>query len=231
MPVDFGQKIRPSTMIPTASTVCPLSPGPPAGAAGQPEPASRILDLALELFEQFGFEGTSTELLAQKANVSKATIYKLFGPKDELLIASVTHGCRKVQASIDLSPLHRPPFSQALMVVARCLVEAFWSEPCLRLLRLVTSEARRSPHIGAAFLAAGPRPVIDVMARHLASAMDRNELRRADPQVRADQFLSLMLGHTQLALLLQQRKRTTSAEREAHARHAVEFFLGLDAPV
>jgi TetR/AcrR family transcriptional regulator, regulator of autoinduction and epiphytic fitness len=169
--------------------------------------------VTLATFEESGYEGTSTDRLAQQANVSKATIYKTFGSKDELLLASVTYGCRKIRELIDLSPLDCLPIAEALVIVARNMLVAFWSEQSVRLLRLAISEARRLPHIAVVFMAAGAAPIREAFADCLAAATDRNELPNADHRVRADQFLSLLAGgYMQIEMLLHLRKRITEAE-------------------
>lgn len=45
----------------------------------------KIADVALQLFAQKGYDGTSTLLIAQQSGVSEALIFKHFGNKDHLL--------------------------------------------------------------------------------------------------------------------------------------------------
>jgi TetR/AcrR family transcriptional regulator len=49
----------------------------------------RILQAALECFGAFGFEGTSTRAVAERANVTHTLILYHFGSKDELWIATM----------------------------------------------------------------------------------------------------------------------------------------------
>src|SRR5216684_5119005 len=48
-----------------------------------------ILDAALIEFAERGFEGTSTEDIARRAGISQPYLFRLFGTKKELYIASV----------------------------------------------------------------------------------------------------------------------------------------------
>ena len=69
-------------------------PGPasPAKLARRPRGADireRILSVALEYFGTFGFEGTSTRAVAERANVTHTLILYHFRSKDQLWIATV----------------------------------------------------------------------------------------------------------------------------------------------
>src|SRR5881296_1867810 len=48
-----------------------------------------VLDAALIEFAEHGFEGTSTEDIARRAGISQPYLFRLFGTKKELFIASV----------------------------------------------------------------------------------------------------------------------------------------------
>ena len=51
--------------------------------------AQRVLDAALELFAEHGFEGTSLQQIADRLGVTKAAVYYHFRTKDDLLRALV----------------------------------------------------------------------------------------------------------------------------------------------
>ncbi|MGY1747237.1 TetR/AcrR family transcriptional regulator [Blastococcus sp. SYSU D00695] len=64
----------------------PAAPVPPAGRSAG---AQRVLDAALELFLEHGFEGTSLQDIADRLGVTKAAVYYHFRTKDDLLLALV----------------------------------------------------------------------------------------------------------------------------------------------
>ncbi len=57
--------------------------GDPAGASTR----ERILDVALDLFTDQGFDGTSMREIAERLHLSKPAIYYHFASKDEILMA------------------------------------------------------------------------------------------------------------------------------------------------
>src|SRR3954453_11488085 len=59
------------------------------------ERRDKILDAALIEFAQSGYEGTSTEDIARRAGISQPYLFRLFGTKKELFIASATRCFRE----------------------------------------------------------------------------------------------------------------------------------------
>jgi AcrR family transcriptional regulator len=53
----------------------------------KPDTRERILDVALELFTEQGFDGTSLREIAERLNVTKAALYYHFESKDDILLA------------------------------------------------------------------------------------------------------------------------------------------------
>src|SRR3954451_6691467 len=54
-----------------------------------------VLDAALIEFAERGYEGTSTEDIARRAGISQPYLFRLFGTKKELYIASVSRCFRE----------------------------------------------------------------------------------------------------------------------------------------
>jgi AcrR family transcriptional regulator len=76
---------------PGASTVAPVPP-PPTGARLTAEERRReIVRVAVKLFSQRGFRGTTTKEIAQAAGVSEAIIFRHFATKEELYRAIIDH--------------------------------------------------------------------------------------------------------------------------------------------
>jgi AcrR family transcriptional regulator len=55
--------------------------------AAKPDTRDRILDVALDLFTDQGFDGTSLREIAKRLNVTKAALYYHFESKDDILLA------------------------------------------------------------------------------------------------------------------------------------------------
>jgi AcrR family transcriptional regulator len=62
----------------------------PAGTTdAAPDTRSRILDIALELFSEQGFDGTTLQQIADRLGFTKAALYYHFRSKDDLLEALI----------------------------------------------------------------------------------------------------------------------------------------------
>jgi AcrR family transcriptional regulator len=70
-------------------TTVPATPSPGLAAGGRSAGAQRVLDAALDLFSEHGFEGTSLQDIADRLGVTKAAVYYHFRSKDDLLLALV----------------------------------------------------------------------------------------------------------------------------------------------
>jgi AcrR family transcriptional regulator len=60
---------------------------PPPPAVTKADTRDRILDVALELFTDQGFDGTSLREIAERLDVTKAALYYHFESKDDILLA------------------------------------------------------------------------------------------------------------------------------------------------
>lgn len=62
-------------------------PRPPARPPGTPDTREQILDVALELFVERGYDNTSLREIAERMGFSKAALYYHFPSKDDILMA------------------------------------------------------------------------------------------------------------------------------------------------
>jgi AcrR family transcriptional regulator len=61
----------------------------------------QILEAAVQLFAEHGYSGTDTQLLADKLQVGKGTIYRYFRSKRELFLAAADRVMRLMRQSVD----------------------------------------------------------------------------------------------------------------------------------
>jgi AcrR family transcriptional regulator len=63
----------------------------------------QILDAAVQLFAEHGYSETDTQLLADKLQVGKGTIYRYFASKRELFLAAADRVMRTMRQDVDAS--------------------------------------------------------------------------------------------------------------------------------
>lgn len=74
--------------------------------AMQDESRAQLVQAALELFAEKGFENTSVSAIARRAELSQGLMYNYFASKDELLLAIFEKGWNDVQLSFHV-PLRK----------------------------------------------------------------------------------------------------------------------------
>src|SRR5262245_43361344 len=60
-----------------------------------------ILDAAVKLFAKHGFAETDTQVLADKLQVGKGTLYRYFSSKQDLFLAAVDRSMRVMRQTVD----------------------------------------------------------------------------------------------------------------------------------
>src|SRR5919205_265124 len=79
------------------NSAAPQPPQPNAAAAGRmcaDDRRKQIAEVAMRLFSERGFRGTTTKEIAQAAGVSEAIIFRHFATKDDLYTAIIDYkGC------------------------------------------------------------------------------------------------------------------------------------------
>ena len=69
-----------------------------SGRPRKPETDAAILDAALAVFGEAGYEGMTVEAVAARAGVGKATIYRRWSSKDDLIIGAIQEVLTSIEA-------------------------------------------------------------------------------------------------------------------------------------
>jgi TetR/AcrR family transcriptional repressor of mexJK operon len=192
------------------------------GRALDPAKHAGILAAATALFLERGLQATSMDLVAQRAGVSKMTVYSHFASKKALFSAIIDSLARQLTQAIDRLTLEEMPLEQALRQFGRQFVALALAPSSLALHRLVVAEAARTPALGRLIYESGP----DQIARSLADYFARHpDVSVPDPRLAAEEFLGTLLGHAQLQLLLHARKpNELRGAVDTMVEHAVGIF-------
>lgn len=186
------------------------------GRPRDPELDAVILNAAVELLCQEGFAGTSVEAVAERAGVGKATIYRRWPTREDLLLAAggSTIAC---PSRPDTGSLR-----QDLIILAQGLMTMLTSTPVGRLLPATVAEVARNPELRTrldAFIDDRRRPVRQV----LAQAAGRGEL---DDGIDHELIVDLMAGPIFTRVLLTGRP----LEEDLAARIVDAVLAGVLAP-
>lgn len=187
--------------------------------------ACQILEGARSAFLELGYEGTSVEEIARRAQVSKGTIYNYFPDKQTLFIAVVHGECQKQTQRIFKVDRDAEDVETLFRGIALDFVALLLSPFAQNIFRIAIAEASRFPELGRAFYNSGPavgrKRLMDVMARAVANG----ELAIADIELAADQFIELCKADLFYQQLLGIKTNPTEAEIQRIADGAVATFL------
>jgi TetR/AcrR family transcriptional repressor of mexJK operon len=188
----------------------------------------KILAAAADAFLEFGYAGTSMDIVAQRARASKTTLYTRFASKEELFAATISAYCIHHGMELHLDEMLRQPPEKVLCRIGRNFVDLILSPEAVRMEQIITGEAPRFPEVARIFHEAGPQRTIAVVARYLAEAAARGQLSVADPEFTARQFLmSLKAPNCEQMLAL---PPMPPEERDAFVAKVVRLFLDGTAP-
>ncbi len=157
----------------------PRRRGRPRTGASDAVGREHVLDAALEVFADLGFEGTSVLQLTRQLGVSHSLLHARFGSKRELWEAAVDHCLERVRAQTreadrDLEPGATP--TERFRTATNAFLIALAGTPTL--LKLMNYEGARSSdrldYIAERFLTAG----FGDFRRSLEEGIETGEFRR-----------------------------------------------------
>lgn len=198
--------------------------GGPTGMSKSDAKRRAILRGAKAAFLKSGFGGTSMDEVAARARVSKMTVYRHFGSKEDLFAGVITDLCNRIVAE-DLERIFERTPEEALRRYARRMIDIVFAPDTIELHRVVIAESRRFPMLGRFFYQSGPQVCIDVLVRYFERNRDDPRFRIADPLRAAEEFLELLRGYAHLRMLLKIDRGPSRREIAARLSGAVRHVL------
>ena len=134
---------------------------------------AEILDAALEVLAETGYDGMTIDMVAARAKAGKATLYRRWSSKAELVIDAVA--CMKKE---DLDPARLPDTGTLrgdliAMIKPHAIVDA---EKKLQVMAGVVSMLTRAPELAAAVRAVMVEPRAAVNRMFMRRAIERGEI-------------------------------------------------------
>ncbi len=184
----------------------------------------QILDAAVSLFTKQGYAGTSMDLIAKNADVSKQTVYTHFGSKDELFSASIEYKCESLQI-VDLSLHDLSDPHTILLTLAQSFTEFMTSKEVCAVHKICVFESTTYPQVSEIFYKAGPLRIINEVSLLMLKLHQQKILTIEHPRHAASQFLNMMKGELWMQIEFNIKERVSPEEVEAYLRNSVAFFI------
>lgn len=180
-----------------------------------------VIEAAAEEFRSSGFDGTSMDSIAERAGVSKRTVYNHFPSKEDLfaaIVQTLKARCRDM-TGYEFDP--EVPLEQQLTEIGRCAIRFFASEEFRSLSRVLLPRLLQLPELSRAMM-------IDPDGRIVAwikSAQAAGRLDVPNPKWAGKQFLGLLNSVAFWPQLISGEQPLTEEEQEQILADAVAMFL------
>lgn len=183
-----------------------------------------VLDAAGALFIERGIAATTMEVVAERASVSKMTLYSHFSDKPALLSAVFERNLNAIELpnlseGSDLTPADR------LCEFGERLVGFLTRPEIVRSARVLAASADDFPALAATFYSAGPGRVLARLAPFLRALDEAGEIAVPDAELAAEQLAAAWLGVSQLKQSLGVAGQPSPAEIALRVRSATETML------
>ena len=205
------------------------------GAGGRPTRAEaqrrlgNMLETAMRLFLDRGYEAATVEEIAKTAGVAKRFIYARYDDKSELFGAAIEHAFMgKFEGVLrGFEPSWRGAEGDLYELGQKLVEIAIQPEP-VALHRLFISSAPLFPHLARRFVERNRERALKEIERVFKFYADRGEIAFPHPQLVIEQFFISVVGIPQRLALLGLREGPE--EQEQRLRIAVRLFVRGCAP-
>lgn len=185
-----------------------------------------IVQAAIAVFLEKGFELTSMDAVASKAGLSKVTVYNHFHDKKELFENVMVVHCSQLSNNKKLIEFDKNKSPKHLMEnYAHRMVELLLHEQSIALMRVVIGEASRFPELAQSIWPEGKLPMQEELSCYLHREHDAQRLRIPHIALATKQFFGLIKETLVWPALMGLRIDNSPAHRQQVIEEAVSMFL------
>jgi TetR/AcrR family transcriptional regulator, mexJK operon transcriptional repressor len=185
-----------------------------------------ILDAANALFLERGIAATTMDAVAERASVSKMTVYANFRDKPALLAAVLDHRIKSLYVFDELSVGSDLDSSvERLVKLGEAAVSAITQPQVIRMTRLMGESAAEHPRLAATFYAAGRGELLKRIAACLKALTKRGLVSIKNPDLAAEQLVASWLGMSVLRQILGVAGPPAADEVAERVRYAVDAMI------
>lgn len=189
------------------------------------ELAKTIVDTAFELFVELGFQAATLDKVAQKAKISKLSIYRHFENKEALFSAAILARCQQF-APQNLFEGIQGSAEEQLMAAGSSLLRTLLSSDVRSVEAMIVADKTNQKSLSKLHYDAGPTHVIAQIEAMLCQLHTKKLLNVPNPHQSARMFAALFKGSDLLMIArFDEAKAMDENEIESYCRSAVEMFL------
>ena len=197
-----------------------------ARMAGE-ERRSQILAVAVSLFSNRGFRGTTTKEIAHAAGVSEAMVFRHFATKEELYAAILDHkACahdRFDPSELAADAIKRKDDRAVFETLALAALDHHEKDPQFQ--RLLLHSALEKHELAQMFFNEFVRPVYEFLSRYIRQRQRDGAFVEVDPAIVVRCFIGMVMHQSLNNNLWDPDRRLLNISNEAAAKHFTEILL------
>ena len=183
-----------------------------------------LLNVALDIFLERGFEQTTMEEIATHVGMSKRTVYARYEDKGALFKAAVRRAIERFTVPREVvEAVATDDLEETLLAIARLRIANLVRPVATKLQRILTAQSYRFPELFNAAFEEGTGPTVSFLCALFVRYSKLGKISVAEPQRAATAFLSLVVGGP--ARVIVSGNKLDATEVETHIRFAVDLFL------
>jgi TetR/AcrR family transcriptional repressor of mexJK operon len=184
-----------------------------------------IVDAAFELFLELGFHATTLDKVAQRAKISKLSIYRHFENKEALFSAAITAHCHQFAPQALVESVGGSAEDQ-LMAVGSSLLRTLLSPDVRSVEAMILADKTDQKSLSKVHYEAGPAHVIAQIEALLRQLHAKAVLNVPNPLRSARLFAALFKGSDLLIIArFDEARAADDTEIESYCRSAVAMFI------
>ncbi|WP_144639389.1 TetR/AcrR family transcriptional regulator [Bordetella genomosp. 13] len=202
-----------------------MTPPDHAGGAGRKQ--GQVIAAARELFLANGFEGTTMNMIAAQADVSKATLYAYYPAKEQVFLAVILDEKQRLHEAVaSIGRDGAKSTREKLLQIGSTAVCGYTAPEHIAFFRAVIAATLRFPEIGRAIETDMRAPLREMVAGIVADGVRVGELSCPDPQAAARMLLAMMRGDMVMTMLFDhEAAQALRADMARHVQDCVDTFM------
>ena len=205
------------------------SPVPPGGAARMTaeDRKLQILRVAVSLFSQRGFGGTTTKEIAQAAGVSEAMVFRHFATKQELYSAILDHKACSGDAmnpeQMVAEALKQKDDRAVFEQLALGALDHHECDPEFQ--RLLLHAALEGHELAEMFFEKFIRRVYELLGGYITERQRDGAMVKVDPAIVVRSFIGMIIHHSLNNNLWDPNRRLLKISNQDAAKHFTDILL------
>jgi AcrR family transcriptional regulator len=187
----------------------------------------QILAVAVSLFSERGFRGTTTKEIAQAAGVSEAMVFRHFATKDELYAAILDHkackGGKFEPAEMAADGIKRKDDRAVFESLALGALKHHENDPEFQ--RLLLHSALEKHELAQMFFDEFVRRVYEFLGAYIHERQSEGALIEMDPAIVVRSFIGMVMHHSLNNNLWDPNRRLLNISNESAAKYFTDILL------